>query len=147
MNELEKTYNDVFVPSWKKSNAGEPPSFEQWKNNYFREWLGEYIHNKSYEWIAMLIRSYAQDTITDIPICYDMCTLNDYDFTDIYDHIDHNNFNIRHDVYWEDNGYISSGDYSDYVINYWDDDILDYTINDFNNHIRYVDIDLDEYEY
>lgn len=149
MNKLMKLYKEVFIPAWKESHTEEEPCFEEWKNNYFYEWLEEYINNKEYEWQAMLISSYAQDTITNIPICYDMCTLNDYDFTDIYNEIDHENFNVRHDVYWENIcGYIRSGDYCDYVDEYWDDnkdDILRHIINCSDTFMK--DIDLDEYEY
>ena len=140
MNELMRLYENVFIPSWE--GEGEPPSFEDWKNNDFKEWLKDYVDNKDYEWEAMLINTYAKEVMTNIPVCYDMYMLNDYDFTDVYDRIDHDNFNIRHDVYWEDEcGYIHSGNYCDFVDKYWDDDILDYVIRWFDT----FDIDPNEY--
>lgn len=151
MNELIRLYEEVFIPAWKESHTeGEPPCFDEWKNNDFYEWLDDYVNNKEYEWQANLISTYAREVITDIPVCYDMYTLNDYDFTDIYDKIDHENFNVRHDVYWDECGYIRSGDYCAYVDKYWDDnkdDILDYVIRYFDTFVKDDGIDIDEYEY
>ena len=155
MEELKKIYEKVFIPAWKEAHAeGEPPCFEKWKDNDFWEWLEDYIdkksdENKSDEWKAMLISNYARNYSCCIDICYYMDTLNDYDFTDIYDRIDHDNFNIRHDVYWEVDGYIRSGDFCDYVNEYWNDnkdDILKHIINHFDTFVKNGDIDPNDYE-
>lgn len=148
MNELMKLYEEVFIPAWVESHTeGEPPCFEEWKNNDFKEWLEEYANNKDFEWQARMINNYAQDVNSNIPVFHDLDTLNDYGFTDIYDKIDHDNFNVRHDVYWNECGYIRSGDYCDYVNEYWNNNILDYIINEFDTFVKFRDIDPDEYEY
>ena len=155
MEELKKIYEENFIPAWKETHAeGEPPCFEEWKDNDFWEWLEDYVDNQSYEWQARLINSYAENCSCGFGPCHDMDTLNDYDFTDIYDNIDHENFNVRHDVYWSANGYeygfIRSGDFCDYVNEYWDDnkeDIFNYVINHFDTFVQSGDIDPSDYEY
>lgn len=152
MNELMELYSEVFITAWKETHTeGEPPCFEEWKDNDFYDWLENYADNKSDEWQAMLISNYAQEVITYISPCYDIDTLNYYDFTEIYNNIDHDNFNICHDVYWETGGgYIRSGNYCDYVDKYWTDykeEILDYVINHFDIFVDNGVIDPNEYEY
>lgn len=139
MDELMKLYEDVFVPSCE----GEPPSFEDWKEDYFKEWLDRYVNNMEYEWQARMINNYAHDIPSNIPVCHDLDTLNQYDFTEVYDNIDHDNFNVRHDLWWVDNGLICSGDYCDYVDKYWDNDILDYIIDNIDDFVKFEGIDLE----
>lgn len=149
MNELIRLYEAVFIPAWKESHTeGEPPCFDEWKNNDFKEWLEEYANNKDFEWQARMINNYAQDVNSNIPVFHDLDTLNDYYFTDIYGKIDHDNFYTYHDIYWTNIcGYIRSGDYCDYVNEYWNNNILDYIINEFDTFVKFRDIDPDEYEY
>jgi hypothetical protein len=152
---LWNVYNKIFVPNWHNNHEeGEPPCFEEWKNNEFHEFLEDWFDNLTYSEQTNFLRSYAEDT-GNFPVCYDLDSIGDgCDFIQLYNAIDHDNFCTNHELYWEgSSGYIRSGDCCHYVDEYyedWKEEILEHILKHWSafsidGDLNDVDCDYEEY--
>ena len=149
---IEEIYKEEYVPAWKECHegmGGEPACFEEWKENEFKESIKSFLDDMSYEQKVAIMISYCQsDRACSIPYPDYMESIDECgSFTDLYDKIDHDNFNIRHDLFYENGSCLVSCDFGDFVNDYWDlDDMTEYVVDNFND-LYTNDYIIDDFEY